>query len=120
MKLAITGVGIVSPLGNEIQSVTQNLKALQVPVTDYRLPGHFADPFLNVTKAFHCNIDDLDLEGLIEPKSRRWMDPTVITSMVAVDQAVQMAWYQYGYKWHMCKCCTGIGFSKKIYDIRRL
>ena len=91
MKLAITGVGIVSPLGNEIQSVTQNLKALQVPVTDYRLPGHLADLFLNVTKAFHCNIDELDLEGLIEPKSRRWMDPTVITSMVAVDQAVQMA-----------------------------
>ena len=31
-------------LGNEILILTQNLKALQVPVTDYRLFGHFADP----------------------------------------------------------------------------
>ena len=91
MKLAITGVGIVSPLGNDIQSVTQNLKALDVPITDYRLPGHFADEFLKVEKAFHCNIDDLDLDGIIEPKNKRWLDPTVVTSMSAVDQAVKMA-----------------------------
>jgi 3-oxoacyl-[acyl-carrier-protein] synthase II len=91
MKLAITGVGIVSPLGNDIQSVTQNLKALDVPITDYKLPGHFADEFLKVEKAFHCDIDNLDLDGIIEPKNKRWLDPTVVTSMSAVDQAVKMA-----------------------------
>jgi len=91
MKLAITGVGIVSPLGNDIQSVTQNLKALDVPITDYKLPGHFADKFLKVEKAFHCDIDNLDLEGLIEPKNKRWLDPTVVTSMSAVDQAVKQS-----------------------------
>ena len=91
MKLAITGEGIVSPLGNDIQSVTQNLKALDVPITDYKLPGHFADEFLKVEKAFHCDIDNLDLDGIIEPKNKRWLDPTVVTSMSAVDQAVKMA-----------------------------
>lgn len=91
MKLAITGVGIVSPLGNDIQSVTQNLKALDVPITDYKLPGHFADKFLKVEKAFHCDIDNLDLDGLIEPKNKRWLDPTVVTSMSAVDQAVKQS-----------------------------
>ena len=91
MKLAITGVGIVSPLGNDIQTVTQNLKALDVPITDYKLPGHFADEFLKVEKAFHCDIDNLDLDGIIEPKNKRWLDPTVVTSMSAVDQAVKMA-----------------------------
>jgi len=84
-------VGIVSPLGNDIQSVTQNLKALDVPITDYKLPGHFADKFLKVEKAFHCDIDNLDLEGLIEPKNKRWLDPTVVTSMSAVDQAVKQS-----------------------------
>lgn len=95
MKLAITGVGIVSPLGNDIQSVTQNLKALEIPVSDYKHPGHFADKFLEIPKAFHCDTENLDLDGLIEPKSRRWMDPTVITSMVAVDQAVKMSNYTF-------------------------
>ena len=91
MKLAITGIGIVSPLGNEIQTVTHNLKQLAVPITDYKLPGHFADKFLKVEKAFHCDIDNLDLDGLIEPKNKRWLDPTVVTSMSAVDQAVKQS-----------------------------
>ena len=91
MKLAITGIGIVSPLGNEIQTVTHNLKQLAVPITDYKLPRHFADKFLKVEKAFHCDIDNLDLDGLIEPKNKRWLDPTVVTSMSAVDQAVKQS-----------------------------
>ena len=91
MKLAITGIGIVSPLGNEIQTVTHNLKQLAVPITDYKLPGPFADKFLKVEKAFHCDIDNLDLDGLIEPKNKRWLDPTVVTSMSAVDQAVKQS-----------------------------
>ena len=95
MKLAITGVGIVSPLGNDIHSVTQNLKALEVPVTDYQLPGHFADTFLEIPKAFHCDIENLETEHVIKPKDKRWMDPTVTTSMVAVDQAVQMSGKQF-------------------------
>jgi len=95
MKLAITGVGIVSPLGNDIQTVTQNLKALEVPVTDYKLPGHFADNFLEIPKAFHCDIENLETDHVIKPKDKRWMDPTVTTSMVAVDQAVQMSGKQF-------------------------
>ena len=43
MKLAITGVGIVSPLGNSLSENIQNLKALQVPIQDYRPQGHFSD-----------------------------------------------------------------------------
>ena len=66
MKLAITGVGIVSPLGNNLSENIQNLKALQVPISDYRPQGHFSDRILNVEKAFHCNYEDVDLEGIIE------------------------------------------------------
>jgi len=91
MKLAITGVGIVSPLGNSLSENIQNLKALKVPVSDYRPQGHFSDWILNVEKAFHCNYEDVDLEGLIESKNKRWLDPTVVTSMIAVNEAVEMS-----------------------------
>ncbi len=91
MKLAITGVGIVSPLGNNLSENIQNLKALQVPISDYKPQGHFSDWILNVEKAFHCNYEDVDLEGLIEAKNKRWLDPTVITSMIAVNEAVEMS-----------------------------
>ena len=46
---------------------------------------------LNVEKAFHTNYEDVDLEGLIEPKNKRWLDPTVVTSMIAVNEAVEMS-----------------------------
>ena len=48
MKLAITGVGIVSPLGNTLAENIVNLKAKKVPITDYRPQGHFSDWILEV------------------------------------------------------------------------
>ena len=42
-------------------------------------------------KSIHCNYEDVDLEGLIEAKNKRWLDPTVITSMIAVNEAVEMS-----------------------------
>lgn len=91
MKIAVTGIGIVSPLGNDLEENVTNLKNLSVPIADFRLPGHFADVHLNVKKAFHCNYSDVDTSDIITPKNKRWLDPTVITSMIAVDQAVKMS-----------------------------
>ena len=93
MKLAITGIGIVSPLGNNIQENITNLKDLCIPNTEYRRSGHFSDATLTVERAFHCNYEDVDTEalGLIRKKDVRWTDPTVTTSMIAVDQAVRMS-----------------------------
>ena len=51
MKLAITGVGIVSPLGNTLSENISNLKALEVPIQDYRQQGHFSDWILEVRKS---------------------------------------------------------------------
>jgi len=91
MKLAITGVGIVSPLGNNIQENVLNLKELKVPLQDYRPQGHFSDWILKVEKAFHCNYDDVDTDHLIKQKDKKWIDPTVVTSMIAVDEAVKQS-----------------------------
>ena len=91
MKLAITGVGIVSPLGNTLEENITNLRNLEVPNQEYRPQGHFSDWILKIERAFHCNYDDVDTNHLIKSKDRKWLDPTVITSMMAVDEAVQQS-----------------------------
>ena len=91
MKLAITGVGIVSPLGNNLEENITNLRNLEVPNQEYRPQGHFSDWIIKIEKAFHCNYDDVDTNHLIKSKDRKWLDPTVITSMMAVDEAVQQS-----------------------------
>ena len=37
MKLAITGVGLVSPLGNTIEENLTNLKNMEIPIQDARI-----------------------------------------------------------------------------------
>lgn len=91
MKLAITGVGIVSPLGNNLEENITNLRNLEVPNQEYRPQGHFSDWIIKIERAFHCNYDDVDTNHLIKSKDRKWLDPTVITSMMAVDEAVQQS-----------------------------
>jgi 3-oxoacyl-[acyl-carrier-protein] synthase II len=91
MKLAITGVGIVSPLGNTLEENITNLKNLEVPNQEYRPQGHFSDWIIKIERAFHCNYNDVDTDHLVKSKDRKWLDPTVITSMIAVDEAVQQS-----------------------------
>jgi 3-oxoacyl-[acyl-carrier-protein] synthase II len=91
VKLAITGVGIVSPLGNNLEENITNLRNLEVPNQEYRPQGHFSDWIIKIERAFHCNYDDVDTNHLIKSKDRKWLDPTVITSMMAVDEAVQQS-----------------------------
>jgi len=91
MKLAITGVGIVSPLGNTLEENITNLKNLEVPNQEYRPQGHFSDWIIKIKRAFHSNYDDVNTDHLIKTKDRKWLDPTVITSMIAVDEAVKQS-----------------------------
>ena len=91
MKLAITGVGIVSPLGNTLEENITNLKNLEVPNQEYRPQGHFSDWIIKIERAFHSNYDDVNTDHLIKTKDRKWLDPTVITSMIAVDEAVKQS-----------------------------
>jgi len=91
MKLAITGVGIVSPLGNTLEENITNLKNLEVPNQEYRPQGHFSDWIIKIERAFHCNYNDVDTDHLVKSKDRKWLDPTVITSMIAVDEAVKQS-----------------------------
>ena len=68
-----------------------NLKNLEVPNQEYRPQGHFSDWIIKIERAFHCNYNDVDTDHLVKSKDRKWLDPTVITSMIAVDEAVQQS-----------------------------
>jgi len=91
MKLAVTGVGIVSPLGNNIDENMRGLLDLDVNISDFNKVGHYSEPMLEIEKAFHCNYDSVDTSELVREKDRSTLDPNVITSLIAADQAVKMS-----------------------------
>lgn len=91
MKLAVTGVGIVSPLGNNIDENMRGLLDLDVNISDFNKVGHYSEPILEIEKAFHCNYEGVDTSDLIKDKDRKTLDPNVITSLIAANDAVKMS-----------------------------
>ncbi|MDA8940530.1 hypothetical protein N9H34_00205 [bacterium] len=91
MKLAVTGVGIVSPLGNNIDENMRGLLDLDVNISDFNKVGHYSEPMLEIEKAFHCNYDSVDTSELVREKDRSTLDPNVITSLIAANDAVKMS-----------------------------
>ncbi len=91
MKLAVTGVGIVSPLGNNLEENIRGLVDLDVNISDFNKVGHYSEPMLEIEKAFHCNYEDVDTSHLVKDKDRKTLDPNVITSLIAADQAIKMS-----------------------------
>ena len=91
MKLAVTGVGIVSPLGNNIDENMRGLLDLDVNISDFNKVGHYSEPMLEIEKAFHCNYDSVDTSELVRDKDRNTLDPNVITSLIAANDAVKMS-----------------------------
>ena len=69
--------GYCSVLGNNSTENIQNPKVYKFKISDYR-PKVILVIDSNVEKAFHCNYEDVDLEGLIEAKNKRWLDPLLL------------------------------------------
>ena len=92
MKLAVTGVGLVSPLGNTVEDNLTNLKNMQVPIQEPRImEDSIASHLMKCKKIFHCNYDDVNIKELIDKKEIRYSDPICTTSMIAVDQAIKQS-----------------------------
>jgi 3-oxoacyl-[acyl-carrier-protein] synthase II len=92
MKLAITGVGLVSPLGNTIEENLTNLKNMEIPIQDARImEDSIASHLMKCNKIFHCNYDNVDLSQLLDKKEVRYSDPICKTSMIAVDEAIKQS-----------------------------
>ena len=69
MKMAVTGVGIVSPLGNDVPTNIENLKDMVVPLVDARIKDDpIASPLMKLKKIFHADYKDVHIDGLVPDK----------------------------------------------------
>ena len=92
MKMAVTGVGVVSPLGNDLPTNIENLKDMVVPLADARIKDDpIASPLMKLSKIFHANYDDVNIDDLVPDRDQRYSDPICTTSLIAVDEAVRMS-----------------------------
>ena len=90
--MAVTGVGVVSPLGNDLPSNMDNLINMEVPLVDSRIKEDpIASQLMKLTKIFHTNYQDVHIDDLIDDKEMRYSDPICKTSMIAVDEAIRMS-----------------------------
>ncbi|CAE7405663.1 fabB [Symbiodinium microadriaticum] len=81
-RVVITGMGIVSPIGNNTQEVTANLREAKSGIT-------FAPEFEEM--GFRSQVygkPDIDLDSLVDRKARRFMGDGVAYNYVAMENAI--------------------------------
>lgn len=84
-RVVVTGLGIVSPLGNDAASVTDSLRAGRAGIV--HVP-EYAEMGLRSQVAGVCNID---LEALIDRKQKRFMGDAAAFAAVAMKNAMEDA-----------------------------
>ncbi|PUZ27895.1 3-oxoacyl-[acyl-carrier-protein] synthase II [Chitinophaga costaii] len=85
-RVVITGLGALTPIGNDVNTFWNNLKAGKGgagPITKF-------DPTEFKTK-FACELKDFDIEKFVEKKEARKMDQFTQYAMVAASEAVEDA-----------------------------
>lgn len=85
-RVVITGLGALTPIGNDVNTFWENLKAGKSgagPITKF-------DTTEFKTK-FACELKDFDIEKFIEKKEARKMDQFTQYAMVAASEAVEDA-----------------------------
>ena len=92
MKIAVTGVGIVSPLGGNLSENMSNLFDMKVGSYDNKIPeDSLSSEIIKSTKMFYAQYDEEQVKEHISLKDFRYTDPVIKTSMMAVDEAIQMS-----------------------------
>ena len=46
---------------------------------------------MKLSKIFHANYDDVNIDDLVPDRDQRYSDPICTTSLIAVDEAVRMS-----------------------------
>jgi 3-oxoacyl-[acyl-carrier-protein] synthase II len=85
-KVVVTGLGVVSPLGNDTERFWEALIAGRSgagPITRFDASAYDV--------RFACEVKDFTVEGVLERKEAKRMDRFVQYAMVAADQAVRHA-----------------------------
>jgi 3-oxoacyl-[acyl-carrier-protein] synthase-1 len=84
-RVVVTGMGIVSSIGNNTQEVVANLREAKSGITR-------AEKYAEL--GFKCQVHGepkLDWEGLVPRKPKRFMNPGVAWNYIAMDQAIRDA-----------------------------
>ncbi len=82
-RVVITGIGIVSPIGNDAEEFLHGLQTGRSgagPITQFDAS--------NFKTQFACEVKDLDLDELLDRREVRRMDRFAQLAMVAADQAM--------------------------------
>ncbi len=82
-RVAVTGMGIVSPIGNSTQEVTASLREAKSGIT---FSGQYKEMGF---KSQVYGKPDIDLDSLIDRRARRFMGDTAAFAFVAMDQALR-------------------------------
>ena len=85
-RVVVTGLGAVTPIGNNIQAYT---KALRDGVSGANQITHFDAS--NFKTKFACEIKDLKAEEVIDRREIRRMDDFAVYGMVSTDEAMKDA-----------------------------
>ncbi|GIU66975.1 beta-ketoacyl-ACP synthase I [Candidatus Phycosocius spiralis] len=81
-RVVVTGMGIVSSIGNDVAQVTQSLRAAQSGIT-------FAQEHADY--GFKCHVQakpDLDWEGLVDRRAARFLSEGMGWGHIAMEQAI--------------------------------
>ncbi len=84
-RVAVTGMGIVSSIGNNTQEVVASLREARSGIVR-------AEKYAEL--GFKCQVHGepkLDLEGMVPRKPKRFMNPGVAWNYIAMDQAIRDA-----------------------------
>ena len=83
-RVVVTGIGIVSPVGNDLASSWQNIKAGVSGVSSI-------DEFdtTNFTVTIAATVKDFDASPVIAPKDQKKMDTFIHYGLVAAEEALQ-------------------------------
>src|SRR5215813_442603 len=85
-RVFITGAGVVSPLGNNVEDTWRGLvdgKSGAAPITRFDASGY--------ETRFACEVKDFSTEGIIDRKDARRMDRFVQFAVVASAEAIRNA-----------------------------
>jgi 3-oxoacyl-[acyl-carrier-protein] synthase-1 len=89
-RVAVTGMGIVSSIGNNTQEVLASLREAKSGIVH-------ADKYAQL--GFRCHVHgaiDLEWEGMIPRKPKRFMEAGVAWNYIAMDQAIRDAGLEQG------------------------
>lgn len=83
-RVVITGMGVVSPLGNTVQAFWKAMlegRSAGAPITKFDTSNH--------TTKFACEVKNLVTDNIIEPKELRRIDEYAQFALVACHEAIQ-------------------------------